>query len=87
MSNQNIIEAVNRAMANQHIDDRVAAAGQFSPRGSSGGMFVGPLAGDNLLGEVAGAWRCGGRRWCARRRPDCGPDATTAAVDAGRSFG
>ena len=54
MSSQTVIEAVNQAMATQHIDDRVVAAGQFSPRGSSGGMFVGALAGDNLLGDVPG---------------------------------
>jgi hypothetical protein len=54
MSSENIIAAVNQAMASQHIDDRVVAAGQFSPRGSSGGMFVGGLAGDSLLGDVAG---------------------------------
>src|SRR3954447_16261988 len=54
MSSNNIIEAVNETMAAQHIDDRVVAAGQFSPRGSSGGMFAGGLAGDSLLGNVTG---------------------------------
>jgi len=54
VSSKNIIEAVNQAMAAQHLDDRVVAAGQFSPRGSSGGMFVGGLAGDSLVGDVVG---------------------------------
>ena len=54
MSAQKMIDAVNRAMATQHIDDRVMTAGQFSPRGSTGGMFVGGLAADGLVGDAAG---------------------------------
>lgn len=67
MSSENIIQAVNQAMTDQHIDDQVVAAGQFSPRGSSGGMFAGGLAGDSLdvvgLGGVAtiGGALAGGR--------------------------
>jgi hypothetical protein len=54
MSSENIIDAVNQGLAAQQIDDRVVAAGQFNPRGSSGGMFAGGLAGDSLVGDVAG---------------------------------
>ncbi len=54
MSSQNMIEAVNQAMAAQQIDDRVVVAGQFNPRGSTGGMFVGGLVGDSLIGGIAG---------------------------------
>jgi hypothetical protein len=54
MSSKNIIEAVNQALTAHQIDDRVFAAGQFSPRGSNAGMFAGGLAGDSLVGDAAG---------------------------------
>jgi hypothetical protein len=54
MSEQNMIDAVDQAMAAQQIDDRIVAAGQFNPRGSSGGMFVGGLAADGLVGDAVG---------------------------------
>jgi hypothetical protein len=51
-------ELVQGALAARGIDDEVVAAGQFNPRGHSGGMFVGGLAGDTaggLLGGPGGA--------------------------------
>ncbi len=43
------------ALAARGIDDEVVAAGQFNPRGHSGGMFVGGLAGDTAGGLLGGA--------------------------------
>jgi hypothetical protein len=54
MSEQGMAKAVQEGLAREGIEDTVIAAGQFSPRGHSGSMFVGGLAG-NELGGVAGA--------------------------------
>ena len=43
--------AVQQALAREGIDEQVLAAGQFNPRGHTGSMFAGGLAG----GEIAGA--------------------------------
>jgi hypothetical protein len=58
VSEQRMEELVREALAARGIDDQVVAAGQFNPRGHSGGMFVGGLAGDTageLLGRAGGA--------------------------------
>lgn len=54
MSEQGMRDAVQEGLAREGIDERVIAAGQFSPRGHSGAMFVGGVAGD-AAGGVAGA--------------------------------
>jgi hypothetical protein len=46
MSEARMIEAVNAALSSHHIDDEVRTAGQFNPRGTTGAMFAGGLAGD-----------------------------------------
>jgi hypothetical protein len=51
-------ELVQEALAARGIDDGVVAVGEFNPRGHSGGMFTGGLAGDaagGLLGEAGSA--------------------------------
>jgi hypothetical protein len=51
-------ELVREALAARGIDDGVVAVGEFNPRGHSGGMFAGGLAGDaagGLLGEAGSA--------------------------------
>ena len=51
-------ELVQEALAARGIDDEVVAVGEFNPRGHSGGMFAGGLAGDaagGLLGEAGSA--------------------------------
>ena len=51
-------ELVQEALAARGIDDGVVAVGEFNPRGHSGGMFAGGLAGDaagGLLGEAGSA--------------------------------
>jgi hypothetical protein len=56
-----MVELVQDALAGRGIKDEVLAAGQFNPRGHTGGMFAGGLAGGetgSLLGdagEIAGA--------------------------------
>jgi hypothetical protein len=54
MSEEAMEHAVQQALAREGIADEVLAAGQFNPRGHSGSMFVGGLAGGSV-GEVAGA--------------------------------
>jgi hypothetical protein len=46
MSEESMVEAVRGALAARGIEDEVVAAGQFNPRGHSGGLFVGGIAGD-----------------------------------------
>jgi hypothetical protein len=56
MSEESMVELVQGALAARGIADEVLAAGQFNPRGHSGGMFAGGLAGGEaggLLGDVA----------------------------------
>ena len=45
--------AVQQAMAREGIADEVIAAGQFNPRGHTGSMFGGGLAGGSV-GEIGG---------------------------------
>jgi hypothetical protein len=50
-----MVELVQGALAARGIKDEVLAAGQFNPRGHTGGMFAGGLAGGgagSLLGDV-----------------------------------
>ena len=51
MSEQAMEHAVQEALAREGIAEEVLAAGQFNPRGHSGSMFEGGLAG----GELGGA--------------------------------
>jgi hypothetical protein len=51
MSEEGMEHAVQQALAREGIAEEVLAAGQFNPRGHSGSMFVGGLAG----GEIGGA--------------------------------
>ena len=53
MSEEKMASAVQEALRERGVEDEVIAAGQFNPRGHSGGMFVGGLAGDTA-GGIAG---------------------------------
>jgi hypothetical protein len=55
MSEENMVEAVQQALADRGIDEEVIAAGQFNPRGHSGGLFAGGFAGDEVGGALGGA--------------------------------
>jgi hypothetical protein len=55
MPEEQMTELVQAALAESGFRDEVLAAGQFSPRGQTGGMFAGGLAGGEaggLLGEA-----------------------------------
>jgi hypothetical protein len=49
-----MVELVQGALEARGIEDRVEAAGQFNPRGHSGGMFVGGLLGGDAGGALGG---------------------------------
>jgi hypothetical protein len=49
-----MVELLQEAIADQGIEDRIVAAGQFNPRGHTGGLFVGGLVGGDAGGIVGG---------------------------------
>ena len=55
MSEASMVEAVRGALVARGIDDEVVAAGQFNPRGHTGGLFVGGLAGGEAGRALGGA--------------------------------
>jgi hypothetical protein len=53
MSDETMVTLVQRALDDRKIKDEVLAAGEFNPRGHSGGLFVGGLmAGGETSGMV-----------------------------------
>ena len=60
MSEEKMIDAVQSALAHHGIEDELIAAGQFNPRGHTGGLFLGAIVGDAAggiggeIGEAAG---------------------------------
>ena len=54
MSEEKMIELVEGALRERGIEDQVEAAGQFNPRGHSGGMFVGGLLGGDAGSALDG---------------------------------
>jgi hypothetical protein len=55
MSEEKMVELLQGALDERGIEDQVVAAGQFNPRGHTGGLFVGGLVGGDagsLLGGV-----------------------------------
>ena len=55
MSEEKMVSVVQGALRARGIEDQVVAAGQFNPRGHSGGLFAGALAGDEAGGLLGGA--------------------------------
>jgi hypothetical protein len=58
MSEEKMLDAVQAALAHRGIEDKLLAAGQFMPRGHTGGLFVGAIVGDaagSVGGEIAEA--------------------------------
>ena len=57
MSEESMEKSVQEALAREGIADEVLVAGQFSPRGHSGSLALGGMAGDSLggIGGAAGA--------------------------------
>ena len=54
MSEEGMVELVQDALVARGIEDQIVAAGQFNPRGHTGGMFVGGLLGGDAGGLVGG---------------------------------
>jgi hypothetical protein len=60
MSEEKMLDAVQAALAHRGIEDKLIAAGQFMPRGHTGGTFLGAVVGDAAgsvggdIGEVVG---------------------------------
>jgi len=54
MSEDRMIELVQGALDARGIDDHVVSAGQFNPRGHTGGMFAGGLVGGDAGGVMGG---------------------------------
>jgi hypothetical protein len=54
MSEERIVELVQGALRERGIQDEVIAAGQFNPRGHSGGLFAGGLAGGDAGRTLGG---------------------------------
>ncbi|MFZ0088128.1 MAG: hypothetical protein WAL63_01385 [Solirubrobacteraceae bacterium] len=54
MSEEQMVELAQGALSARGIDDRVIAAGQFYPRGHTGGKFAGGLVGGDAGGLVGG---------------------------------
>jgi hypothetical protein len=54
MSEEGMEHAVQEALAREGIAEEVLAAGQFNPRGHTGSMFAGGLAGGEV-GELGGS--------------------------------
>jgi hypothetical protein len=52
MSEENMVKAVQQALADRGIDEEVVAAGQFNPRGHTGGLFAGGLVGSDAGGAL-----------------------------------
>ena len=49
-----MIELIQAALTARGIEDELVAVGQFNPRGHTGGMFVGGLAGGDAGGALGG---------------------------------
>jgi hypothetical protein len=54
MSEEAMERAVQQALAREGVAEEILAAGQFNPRGHTGSMFAGGLAGSEV-GELGGA--------------------------------
>jgi hypothetical protein len=52
MSERRMVELVQEALRNRGLEDEVLAAGQFSPRGHTGALFVGGMIGGEAGGRV-----------------------------------
>ena len=60
MSEEKLVDLVQGALEAWGIEDKVQAAGQFNPRGHSGGLFAGGLAGDEAGSTLGGAAEAAG---------------------------
>jgi hypothetical protein len=54
MSEEKMVSLVHDALAKRGVEDEVLAVGEFNPRGHTGGLFVGGLAGGDALSGLGG---------------------------------
>jgi hypothetical protein len=93
MSEEKIVELLQGALEKRGIEDRVVAAGQFNPRGHSGGLFAGGLVGGDagsLLGGVGGSVGVGAGSLAGMRAADAAsglPDKMLVGVSATTVYG
>jgi hypothetical protein len=52
MSEEGMVELVQNALTERGVQERVVAVGEFNPRGHTGGLFVGGLAGGEAAGRL-----------------------------------
>ena len=57
MSEEEMVQPVQNALVKRGVSDKVIAVGEFNPRGHTGALFAGGLAGGELdrFGNVAGS--------------------------------
>lgn len=88
-----MVGLVQGALAAQGISDEVVAAGQFNPRGHTGGMFAGGLIGDEAGGLLGGPGEAVGAElgsMAGRRAADAGsglPASMLIGVSATTVYG
>ncbi len=93
MSEETMVELVQKALEERGIKDRVEAVGQFNPRGHSGGMFVGGLMGGDAgsaLGGVGESVGVGAGSLAGMRAADAAsglPDKMLVGVSATTVYG
>ena len=54
MSEQKMVGLIEGVLRAHGVEDEVVAAGQFNPRGHTGGLFVGGIAGGDIGGILGG---------------------------------
>lgn len=54
MSEERMVELVQAALTKRGVEEEVIAAGEFNPRGHTGGLFVGGMAGAGAGQELGG---------------------------------
>jgi hypothetical protein len=93
MSEEGMVELVQDALVARGIEDQIVAAGQFNPRGHTGGMFVGGLLGGDagsLVGGVGESLATGAGAVAGMRAADAGsglPDKMLIGVSDTTVYG
>jgi len=93
MSEERMVELVRQALGKRGVDDDVLAVGEFNPRGHTGGLFVGGLAGDaaaGALGNVGEAVGLAAGSVAGMRAADAAsglPETMLVAVTASNVYG
>lgn len=88
-----MVTAVQTALAQHGVDDEIVVAGQFYPRGHTGGMFAGGMVGGeagDMLGGVAGGIGVGAGSIAGARAADAAsglPSNMLIGVSSTRVYG